>query len=266
MTAGDAGQGGASAPLLLVTRPQAQADDWVAALQALGVAARALPLLEIAAAPDPLPVRQAWAGLSQQALVVFVSPSAVQQFFALAPPGAAWPDAVLAGSPGAGTAAALRAQGVPAPCLVSPDPAQDSFDSEALWARLQPRRNWAGARCLVVRGEQGRNWLADRLRGAGAQVQALQAYSRQPPRLDAAGRALLADALARPQSHGWLFSSSEAVNHLPGLAPAGPWAQARALATHARIAQAARAIGFGQVDLVAPSPEAVARAWRAGSG
>ncbi|MDQ3273162.1 MAG: uroporphyrinogen-III synthase, partial [Pseudomonadota bacterium] len=41
----------------------------------------------------------------------------------------------------------------------------------------------------------------------------------------------------------WLFSSSEAVGHLPP----GDWSQGRALATHPRIAEAARAAGWGVV-------------------
>jgi uroporphyrinogen-III synthase len=45
----------------------------------------------------------------------------------------------------------------------------------------------------------------------------------------------------------WLFSSSEAVAHLRSLAPGQSWSRACALATHPRIAQAARAAGFGVV-------------------
>jgi len=45
----------------------------------------------------------------------------------------------------------------------------------------------------------------------------------------------------------WLFSSSEAIANLQLLAPGQSWQQARAVATHPRIAQAARAAGFGVV-------------------
>ena len=48
----------------------------------------------------------------------------------------------------------------------------------------------------------------------------------------------------------WLFSSSEAVANLPtGLR----WDTARALATHPRIAQAARQAGFGRVQETRPT-------------
>jgi uroporphyrinogen-III synthase len=45
----------------------------------------------------------------------------------------------------------------------------------------------------------------------------------------------------------WLFSSSEAVANLRALLPDQSWQQARAVATHPRIAQAARDAGFAVV-------------------
>jgi uroporphyrinogen-III synthase len=58
----------------------------------------------------------------------------------------------------------------------------------------------------------------------------------------------------------WLLSSSEAAGHLLGLAPQADWSGAVAIATHPRIAQAAGVLGFGRVDVVAPTPQAV-QAW-----
>jgi uroporphyrinogen-III synthase len=74
----------------------------------------------------------------------------------------------------------------------------------------------------------------------------------------------LAQALADPASHCWLFSSSEAVGHLSRLAPSAHWQASRALVSHPRIAQAARDAGFGRVDLVEPGLEAVVRHLGAG--
>ena len=65
---------------LLVTRPLAQADALVAELRAGGVDAVALPLIDIAPAADPQPLRQAWHELPSLALVMFVSANAVQHF------------------------------------------------------------------------------------------------------------------------------------------------------------------------------------------
>lgn len=262
----------ADLPHLLVTRPQPQADAWVARLQALGCPATALPLLGIDGPADPAPVQAAWQAIARGhddqrhplAMVMFVSPSAVQRFFASQPAGTAWPAGLVAAAPGLGTRLALQQAGVPDAALCSPAEDGGQFDSEALWAVLRPRCVWPGASALVVRGESGRNWLADVLGQQGAQVHFVEAYRRTVPVPGAAARDALAHALARPWAHCWLFSSSEAVGHLPLLAPSTDWSQARALATHPRIANAARGLGMVQVETIAPTPEAVAGHLRAG--
>ncbi len=244
---------------LIVTRPQAQAGPLVTALQALGQAAVALPLIQIAPPTGRADIQAAWRRLAQQALVMFVSANAVEHFFQAAPAGQAWPSGVLAGATGPGTANALRAAGVHEADLVQPAPGAPQLDSEALWARLQDR-DWQGRAVLIVRGEDGRDWLADTLRAQGAQVTFLCAYRRLPPRLDPAGQALLAAALAEPASHLWLFSSSQAVANLRALQPQADWSACGALATHPRVAQAACEAGFVMLALVPSSPEAIV-AW-----
>lgn len=241
----------------LVTRPAAQAAEWVEALRGRGIDAQALPLIGIAPVLDPAPVVAAWQALARCALVVFVSPNAVEQFFALCPPGLDWPRAARAGSPGPGTTRVLRRLGVPAECIVEPAADAPQFDSEALWAQLQ-KHDWRGREVLVVRGAGGRDWLTDTLREHGARVEHVSAYRRGAPQLDAAQHALLRAALAQPREHGWLFSSSEAIDQLAVLAPAADHAAAHALATHPRIAARAREAGFGAVAECRPSQEAVA--------
>lgn len=252
---------------LIVTRPAAQAAPWVTRLQGLGVQARALPLIRIEPLADAAPLRAAWAQLPGYALVVFVSANAVHHFFAQAAPASAgagavvWPAGVWAGSVGPGTSTALRAEGVMQTQLVEPDPAAGKFDSEGLWEELQ-FRPWAGRRVLVVRGEEGRDWLADALRARGATVEFVAAYRRCPPRLDVAETALLHQAVARPDEHVWHFSSSEAIGYLRLLAqrlqPAPDWSSSQAVASHPRIVQAARDAGFGRVRPVGASIQAVA--------
>jgi uroporphyrinogen-III synthase len=243
---------------LIVTRPAAQAADWVQALRALGQDAVALPLLDIAPVADPAPLHAAWRALPDAHFVMFVSANAVAHFFAQAPTGLAWPPDLRAGCTGPGTSAALRAAGVPADGIVEPPP-EASFDSESLWALLA-QEHWAGRHALVVRGEEGRDWLADTLRARGATVDFVAAYRRCAPVPDAAAQALLSRALALPAAYLWLFSSSEGVAHLRTLAPGADWSRSGALASHPRIAQTARELGFGRVGLTAPSPAAVAAA------
>jgi uroporphyrinogen-III synthase len=247
---------------VIVTRPAAQAPAWVQALRDAGLQAQALPLIAIAPPADVQPVHAAWRALPEQALVMFVSANAVEHFFAACPGGEpAWPAGVMAAAAGPGTAASLRKAGVPASQVISPADDAPAFDTEALWALLA-HLPWQGRQVQVVRGDGGRDWLADTLRRHGAQVGFVPAYRRMLPQPGAAERALLARAQAAPASHLWLFSSSEAVVHLQTLAPGADWRAAPALATHPRIAQAARAAGFGQVQEVAPQRAAVVAAAR----
>jgi len=257
--------GGAPTRILIVTRPPLQAAQWVQSLLALGLDARALPLIDIGPPLDPAAAAASWTRLAAYSLVMFVSANAVHHFFAAAQ-GAPWPASTRAGSTGPGTSAALLEAGVPPERIVAPAADAPRFDSEALWALLADE-DWSGRRVLVVRGEDGRDWLADTLRARDAQVDFVVAYRRLVPRLDLESLALLAASQAEPDRHLWVFSSSEAVGHLRDvLAPGADWSRSRALASHPRIGAAAREAGFGCVDLVAPTVAALAAALSADGG
>jgi len=243
---------------VIVTRPATQAAEWVEKLLACGIDARPLALIGIAPAPDTTAVAAAWEGLHGKRLVVFVSPNAAEQFFAIRPPGMTWPADVLAGSPGPGTSQTLRALGVPPADIIEPAADALQFDSEALWAQLAGR-DWAGASVLIVRGDGGREWLADTLRGRGAQVNDVTAYRRCAPEFGGAERELLSAALRQPEAHLWFFSSSEAIDNLAAWVGNGdlPWRHAHALATHPRIAERARQRGFEHVIQARPALSSV---------
>jgi uroporphyrinogen-III synthase len=257
---------GAAALRVLVTRPEPQASEWAPALEfACGLQVRALPLLAVAGPEDPSEVRQAAMAVQagQFQAVVFVSPNAVVQFMAAAAQALpAWPAAVWAAAPGPGTAQALAAAGVPPSACIAPETDAASFDSESLWVRMGSM-DWAGARVLVVRGLGGREWLAEQLGLAGAEVQYLSAYRRVPPQWGAEQIAWHEQALAWPHQHLWFFSSSEAISNLLKRSPHTDWAPAQALASHPRIAQRAQAAGFGQVHHTRPPLPDVVRAVRA---
>lgn len=211
-------------------------------------------MIDIAPAPDAAAVVLAWQTLATQSLVVFVSPNAARCFFDAMPAHVTWPLALIAGSPGPGTTQVLRDLGVPT--IVEPAADAAQFDSEALWQQLS-LRDWAGQRVLVVRGTRGRDWLAERLRERGAELEFVAAYGRAAPQLSAPQRALLDEAIAQPAAHLWFFSSSEAIGHLQALAPQADWSAARAVATHPRIAERARRLGMGQVVPARPALEDV---------
>jgi uroporphyrinogen-III synthase len=253
-------------PILIVTRPAAQASAWVQALREMGCEAQALPLIGIDQAPDPALVARCWQELQHFSVVMFVSANAVAGFFGFRPAGTAWPASVIAASTGPGTSAALRAAGLAAAQIVEPCANSPQFDSEALWLQLQCRfGDWRERRVLVVRGEEGRDWLGDTLRGMGARVEYVAAYQRRAPQPDAAGLSLLAAAQLHPELHVWLFSSSQAVAHLQQLAPQAGWRRSQAWVTHPRIGQAACEAGFGHVLEMRPGVMAAAQQLRSGA-
>lgn len=258
---------------VLITRPAPEAQRWAQALAQHGLAAQALPLIDIAPEPMTGALAQARAQLGQYHAAMFVSGNAVRAFlqqkaaqqktaFALdtcdffAIETRAW-------SPGPGTTAALRAAGWPAARIDAPAPDAPQFDSEALWAQVQPQAR-PGLRVLMVRGGNasgqpaGRDWLAERLRDAGVALTQAVAYRRLPPRWGAAQAALAAQAAA--DGSVWLLSSAEAVANLRHALPGLDCSRAHALVTHPRIAQAAHAAGFGRVSQTQPSLAAVAQA------
>lgn len=257
--------------LVVVTRPEREARAWAEALQSRGVLCDTLPLIEIAALPDASLLGLHWQTVSTHLAVMFVSANAVRFFMAARPAGVALANC-RAWSTGPGTHAALLAAGWPAESIDSPPEMATQFDSEALWAlvakQTQGAVDWAAANAspqptvLIVRGADtqgqlaGRDWLALQLEGVGVQVLQTVAYVRRAPALTAQQRAL--SQQATQDGSWWLFSSSEAAQHLLQVCPDLPIGQARALATHPRIAQRLRNAGWGRVEIVPAGLEAQA--------
>jgi uroporphyrinogen-III synthase len=255
---------------VVLTRPEPEAQHWQQLLTAQGLIAETLPLIEIAPLRDQLTV-QALDGIAERLrqnqhayrAVMFVSSNAVRHF--LQHPGmgdavqAAKAYGLRAWAPGPGTQQVLLQAGWPADAIDSPPAEATQFDSEALWGVVAPQVQ-PGDRVLIVRGASalagslpqgsGREWLAAQLRAAGAQVELVGVYGRQSPAATPALQARIAQLCADDVL--WLFSSSEAIAHLRQIAPTQNWHTQRALATHPRIADAARAAGFGEVRQCKP--------------
>jgi uroporphyrinogen-III synthase len=257
---------------VIVTRPEREARVWADALQARGVPCETLPLMAIAALPEPSALAHVWNGVPHHLAVMFVSANAVR-FFMEAKPQNLPLKHCRAWSTGPGTQAALLEAGWPDSLIDSPPATAAQFDSEALWAmvagRAQEAVDLANAdssakpSVLVVRGADaqgqlaGRDWLAVQLENAGVQVLQAVAYLRQAPVLTPQELALAHQAV---RDGAWyLFSSSEAAQHLRQVCPNLPIGQARALATHPRIAQRLREAGWGQVQIVPAGLESQAQ-------
>ena len=248
---------------VIVTRPAHEAQAWADALQSRGVPCDTLPLIEIAALPDPSVLAPVWQAVPSHFAVMFVSANAVRCFMAARPAGLSL-QSCRAWSTGPGTQAALLAAGWPADLIDSPLETAAQFDSEALWALVAGRTKEAvdlavadakpQPSVLVVRGADahgqlaGRDWLALQLERLGVQVLQTVAYVRQAPELTPSQRDRAHQAMH--DGSWWLFSSSEAAQHLLQACPDLPIGQAQALATHPRIAQRLQAAGWGRVEIV----------------
>ena len=241
---------------VVLTRPAPEAQRWAARLHERGIDPLVLPLLAIGPPPDSSELQRAAGEADRYGAVMFVSANAVQGFFACAPvfrQARAW-------APGPATRDALRTLGVADARIDTPADDAGQFDSESLWQRVGGQLG-AGERLLLVRGgdgegrSQGREWLAQQLASHGVQVDTVVAYTRQAPRWSE--QQLAAARRAADDGSIWLFSSSEAAGHLRQLLPGQDWSGAHALATHARIAAAVRALGFADVRESRPAFEDV---------
>ncbi|HKS14936.1 MAG TPA: uroporphyrinogen-III synthase [Pseudomonas sp.] len=227
---------------LLLTRP---AQDCAALAQTLadaGIQSSSLPLLEIE--PRPLAEHELDAVRQldrYQAAIVISKPAARALLDLLArlcphAPGLAW------FTVGAASAQVLAERGLEARFPEGGD------DSEALLAlpALGQAIAGPGARVLIVRGEGGREWLAERLAEQGARVDYLELYRRRLPSYPAHA---LVRTIEAERLNGLVVSSGQGLEHLQQLAGAD-WPRLARLplfVPSGRVADQARAIGAQHV-------------------
>ena len=152
---------------VLVTRPTAQADELIKAIENCGGHAVAFPAIEIVPL-DEKEVATAAGNLPNADIVVYVSSNAVEHGLQYA--GNAQTAAIAAIGPA--TAAALERAGR-SPNIV---PA-GGFDSESLLEE-SAMTDVDGKHVLIIRGRDGREFLGDQLRERGATVSYLAVYDR----------------------------------------------------------------------------------------
>jgi uroporphyrinogen-III synthase len=255
-------------PRLILTRPEPDNAVWQEALIQAGMRVEAWPLIEIRAMPDAdVLLNRAWQGLHECRASMFVSRAAVQHFFACKPLEKAWPESCRAWCTGPGTRRALLEQGL-AVSLIDTPPQDTAWDTEHLWpvvqAQIRPkdvvlfvRGTDAGSPVATTQDDVGigRDWLAAQVMAAHGQLRWAVSYQRACPHWgpDQIKRAQAAMA----DGSVWLFSSSLALKHWASLVPRPSGFKARAIATHARIAQKALELGFGQVRTCQPALDQV---------
>ncbi|SAL16420.1 bifunctional uroporphyrinogen-III synthetase/uroporphyrin-III C-methyltransferase [Caballeronia peredens] len=269
---------------IVITRPAGQSSALLERLASAGFDALEFPLIDIAPVADDAPLRAALDELflpadapARYALVVFVSPNAIDHAFSRL--GAPWPADLPVAAVGPGSVTALARQGVHAPShrVISPsaEAADPRFDSEALYSAIEAHfgaHGLDGKRVLIVRGDGGREWLAERLTQAGARVEKAAAYRRVLPepsmqKWERIHALLAAEPGAR---HAWLLTSSEGVRNLDELAHEHLTGDEIVLlkrtllvCPHPRIAEAARGAGFDRITVSGAGDERIAQSLEA---
>jgi len=240
---------------IAVTRPRAQAAGLAAQIAAQGGEPIVFPLLEISAVDDPAPLTDAVSRLHSYALVIFISPNAVAFAMPAILAAGPWPSGALAVAIGQGSVAALASHG-----LVTVIAPSARFDSEGVLElpELQPERV-AGRRVLILRGNGGRELLAETLRARGAEVDLASCYRRSAPTSPEPLQALLhAGAL-----DAVTVSSSEGLRHLLALLdlPARVRLEQTPLfVPHPRIVEQAKQLGLPEVILTGPADAGIIEA------
>jgi uroporphyrinogen III methyltransferase / synthase len=259
---------------IVITRPGGQSSSLVARLHDAGFDALEFPLIDIAPVSDDAPLRAALDELyapDRYALVVFVSPNAIDHAFGRLH--APWPADIPVAVVGPGSVAALARQGVSAPAhrVISPstEHADPRFDSEALYTAIEAQfgeSGLEGKRVLIVRGDGGREWLAERMIEAGARVEKIAAYRRVLPEPSMQKWERIHTLLAG-EPHAWLLTSSEGVRNFDELAREHLTADEIArlkrgpvVCPHPRIAEAARNMGFDRMTVSGAGDERIVQA------
>lgn len=227
---------------LLLTRPREASQALAAHLAEHGIHSASLPLLEIQALAETPGQRELLQGLERYAAIIVISQPAarlglarVLRYWPQLPP-QAWI------AVGAATGRILAESGVP---VCWPQAAEDSEGVLQL-PQLHSAMRVAEPRVLIMKGEGGRELLAERLRAQGVTVDYLSLYRRVLP---AYAPGALLERVRLERLNGLMVSSGQALQHLLQLA--GPdWPQLAGLPLFVpsqRVAELARSAGAHRV-------------------
>ena len=225
---------------VLVTRPAHQAENLCRLIAAAGGEPVAYPTLVITAPRNPERARQVLARLANYDIIVFISANAALFGFELLERG--FPEGPAVAAIGKGTAMQLERLGRKADII------PEEGDSEALLAMPQ-LRELSGRKVLIVRGEEGRERLAEGLRRRGAAVDYAEVYRRSAPDSTSGFEPASADVVTA--------TSFEALANLEQLVGVERIEALHALPLavfHPRIAEKARNSGYHGPLLVAREP------------
>ena len=223
---------------LLLTRPADESAALARVLAEARVFSSSLPLLDIEPIPVSATMREVIRSLDRYCAVIVVSKPAARIAVDLLKQLWSQPPVPRWFSVGAATAQILEANGLDVSFPV------DGDDSEALLElpRLREAIAGPGPQVLIMRGEGGRELLAERLRELGASVEYLELYRRGLPQYPPA---TLPERIEAEHLNGLVVSSGQGFEHLHRLA-GDAWpvmAQLPLFVPSPRVAELARAAG-----------------------
>lgn len=235
---------------ILITRPRQQAATLAELVETQGGTPVIFPLLEIAALQDAPAFDAKVADLAGYNWAFFISSNAVQfGMKRLVELGQTFPASLKCAAIGPATAQELRSLGVAQ--VLTP---QQRYDSEHLLA-CPELQDMQGQRCLIFRGEGGRELLAEKLRERGATVDLAECYRRINPSADLSEPTRL---WQNGQLHAIVVTSSEALRNLLDMAKqasesSADWLKQTPLfVNHVRIAEYAASQGWQAITAEQP--------------
>jgi uroporphyrinogen-III synthase len=263
---------------IIVTRPRDQLNHAIKSIQDtlidnnIDLEVLGLPLLEIVSDINESLAKELYQGLLEAQWLSFVSPNAFLTADQLLKTfHYEWPTHLKLALIGGGSEKIILESRFK-PSLIIKPANEEQWDSEGLWLQLfAQEKNWDGKKVLIVRGDTGRDWLVSRLESEKAEVQLISIYKRKNlDQNDEYWQNFLKKWESLPKSRVvneskpliWVMSSSLACQYLSqtlitlGLKEV-ILSQSIALATHEKIAQKAKEIGFSKVLNILPGQESI---------
>lgn len=230
---------------IAITRPLDQAQPLAQLIREASGEPILFPLLEIVPLEDYRALDATIAGLERFDWAIFISSNAVQHGMTRLLVKRTFPSSLRCAAIGPSTAAELARFGISRVLVPT-----DRFDSESL-LNLPEMQEVSGKRCLIFRGEQGRELLADTLRERGAMVEMAESYRRINPQRDAGE---LFQLWQNKRLQAIVVTSSEALRNLIALAgDNAAWLSRTPLfVNHPRIAETASDWGLRAIVAQAP--------------
>ena len=226
-------------------------------LRARGLCVLELPLVSL----EPEPPPDLASRVESAEWVIVVSPAALA--FLLDALEDRWPGPAGLAVVGPGSLVSLQSRRLSAAPSSIVCPEMPPWDAASLIA-ARPFVAPEGLRCLVIRGDGGRESWIESLRDRGAHVEVLAIYRRRVVEPAAEVIEALRAWVVDVEPIDWVFTQTATIatcrNLLGERFGSKRSGRDRALVVHPRIADEARAAGFNRVAIVEPGVEALAAA------